>query len=137
MISWQTFLHAARPTTTGNFSRGGNPADQRFIRVAAASAQPVIEMGDGQLPPLAGRKFVERVQQHHRIQSAGDGDQNRLPGFEQLAAPDVLFDVLKQTGHALMLLHPAGRARSGEVCPRPGLTFVNVERPRAGAVRPI
>ncbi|MGD0206948.1 MAG: hypothetical protein ABSC89_05005 [Verrucomicrobiota bacterium] len=46
------------------------------------------------------------MKQRHRIQSTGDGNQNRLSGFEQPAVLDVLFDALGQIGHAFMLLHP-------------------------------
>ena len=49
--------------------------------------------------------FVERVQEDHRIQAAGDSHHDRLPAFEQLAILDVLFNALEQIGHVPMLLH--------------------------------
>ena len=56
--------------------------------------------------------FVERVQEDHRIQAAGDSHHDRLPAFEQPAILDVLFRALEQIGHAPMLLHPPRRART-------------------------
>jgi hypothetical protein len=50
--------------------------------------------------------FMERVQENHRIQAAGDSHHDRLPAFEPSAILDVLFDALGQIGHAFMLLHP-------------------------------
>jgi hypothetical protein len=48
--------------------------DEPFVRIACHPAQMMIEMGDGQPPFVSRRQRMENVQQHHRIQSAGDGN---------------------------------------------------------------
>jgi hypothetical protein len=55
---------------------------------------------------------MKDMQQRLRIQSAGNGDQNCLTAFEQLAVLDVLPDVLKQISHAVMLVHSRNGART-------------------------
>ena len=69
----------------------GGPAYQAFVRIAAASAEPVIEMGDGQFPALARRERVQHMQQDHRVHAAGDGHQDTLAACEQAMFADAVI----------------------------------------------
>jgi len=54
------------------------------------------------------------MQQGHRVQSAGDGDQNGLTPTQEPLRADGLFNGGDQVAHSLMLLAP-GREASGFV----------------------
>ena len=86
--------------------------DESFVGVAAASAELVVEVCNGQLPPVPRRERVKQMKQRHRVQSPGNGHQNRLAPLEQPAVLDVVLDVLKQIAHALMLPHWRSGARA-------------------------
>ena len=111
LIFLANFRTSAARDTNGNFNAAGGFADELFIGVTAPSAQLMIEMGNGQFPPMPHRKQSKNLQQRHRIQSAGNRHQNRLTAFQQPPALNILFDALEQIGHAVMLLHGRIEAR--------------------------
>jgi hypothetical protein len=100
------------PDDNGQFQRHGRLANELLVGVAAAPPQLVVEMCNGQFPPVPRRKRMKDMQQRLRIQSAGDRNQDCLTTFEQLAVLNVLPDVLKQISHAVMLLHSKNGART-------------------------
>ena len=97
-------LHVRASGEDPQLHRGGGFADEPFIRVAGASAQPVVEMRDRNSPPVPWSEQMENVQQNHRIHAAGNGDKDFLPGREQPAALDFAFDALEKLAHAPILL---------------------------------
>jgi hypothetical protein len=102
------------PDDNGQFQRNGRLANKLFVGVAAAPAELVIKMRDGQFPLVPRRKLMKDMQQRFRIQSAGHGNQDCLTALEQFAVLDVLFNALEQIGHAPMLLHWRDGARAAE-----------------------
>ena len=54
----------------------GGPAHEPLIGVAASSAEPMIKMGDRQLPLVPGGQRVEQVKQTHGIQSARNANED-------------------------------------------------------------
>ena len=89
---------------------GGCLPDQLFIQVAAASAQLVIKMRHGQLPPLRRRQGIQDVQQHHGIQPAGYRHQPAPPAPEQPPRLHARRHLLDKTDHADILSHPPAQA---------------------------
>ena len=51
---FRKFLHVCPSGGEGQSHRSGGLTNQFFVGVAAASAQPVIEMSNGQFPLMAG-----------------------------------------------------------------------------------
>jgi len=51
-----------------------------------------------------GRQRMENMQQDHRIQSAGDGDQNGLAAAQKLPSKNGTFNYLSEVAHLAMLL---------------------------------
>lgn len=78
----------------------GNPTHQALIRITGIPAQEVIEVGHAQPPSIGSRQGMEQMQQHHRVESAGNGDKNRFARADQLPLLDVLIDALNQRVHA-------------------------------------
>ena len=78
-------------------------ADEQFVRIALRSAQPMIEMGDDQPPLVLPRQRIENRKKHHRVESAGDSDQNSLARTKQAPAENRPFNRFDQISHFAML----------------------------------
>ena len=76
---------------------------QPFVRVAAAAAQLMVEMCDGQLPAKSGRPPRQQMQQDHGIESAGDRDQNSFAAAKQPVLPHGRLHALGQIAHGAIL----------------------------------
>jgi len=70
----------------------------------------VIEMRDNQSPVVSRRQRMENIEKDHRIQPAGDSDQNRLAPTQELPGENSPFNSPNQIAHRPMLLAPAGEA---------------------------
>ena len=85
--------------------------DEAFIGIAAAAAQLMIQMRDGELPFVFLSKFVKNVEQNHGIHAAGNRDQNLLAAPEKSMRMDGLIGLLRQVAHVAMLIHRDAGAR--------------------------
>lgn len=75
----------------------------------------MIEVRHSQFPVVPRRKLLQGVKQNHRIQSAGNRDEDFVALFDQVAGLNLIFYVLEQIGHKAMLLHPQIGARHGNL----------------------
>ena len=62
----------------------GLAADQLFIGVGGLAAQLVVEVRHRELPAMRRGQAMEDGQEGHRIQPAGNGDENFLAVAEEL-----------------------------------------------------
>jgi hypothetical protein len=76
----------------------------------------MIEVRHSQFPVVPRRKLLQGVKQNHRIQSAGNRDEDFVALFDQVAGLNLIFYVLEQIGHKAMLLHPQIGARRRNHC---------------------
>jgi len=76
---------------------------QPGIRPAGGTAQMMIKVSHEEPPPEFGRQGQERMEQYHGIQAAGYCHQHFLPGLEQLAGQDLVFNSCQQISHEPML----------------------------------
>lgn len=53
------------------------PFDKLGIQVGGSAAQAVIQVGRSQLETEVGCQLRERMEQHHRVEAAGDADHHR------------------------------------------------------------
>src|SRR5207244_6510627 len=74
-------------------------ADQLLIRVTAAPAQLMVKMSDHELPAMGFGEAVEHLEQDHRVESAGNRDQNFLPRPEQPPLRDYVINLTDELNH--------------------------------------
>jgi hypothetical protein len=76
------------------------PLCQPRIRIAAAPAQLMIEVGHDKPPFVGTGEALEQMQQYHRIHPTGNRDDNRRPAIEKAPRQDGLFHLPPQTARA-------------------------------------
>jgi len=77
--------------------------DEMLVCIRLLPAQLVIEMNDSQHNPQLAAQFQQKPQQRHRINPAGDGHANAVPGPQHLLPPDVGKHALRQWVHGNMV----------------------------------
>jgi hypothetical protein len=63
--------------------------DKLLIRIRLRPAQPVIEMNHRNHNPNLAPQLEQQPQKRNRINPAGDGHANAVPGPQHLLPPDV------------------------------------------------
>jgi len=67
------------------------------------SAQAMIKMSYDQMPAVRGRQALEHVQQDHRVQSAGDGEDHRLARSQKTMAANIRLHAPQQVVHVFQV----------------------------------
>jgi hypothetical protein len=71
-------------------------------------------VGHGEPPSIAAREFVEDMQKHHGVQSAGHRDQEMKGGSQQPAGLEAGLDLIDERhGHMLSFYALHGHRKSG------------------------
>ena len=96
--------------------RGGGFADEPLVRVAGTSAQPVVEVRDGNVPAIPWGERMENAQQNHRIRAAGNSDEDFPPAQKQAAVLNFAFDPLEEFAHAFILLFLGAAGKRRDYC---------------------
>ena len=78
-------------------------AHQPLVALAGRPAQPVVEVRHRQVPVELGCEATEQVQQDHRVQAAGNRDEDVLPGAQQLPGLDIFAEHNDQVVHLIKL----------------------------------
>ena len=91
--------------------------DEFFIRVTGAAAQLVVEMRDEDFPVILRSERIQRMQQHHRIHAAGNGDENFFAARKQLPFFDGNFHALEKFAHAEIVAFFAETGKRRLPCP--------------------
>jgi hypothetical protein len=73
-------------------------ADKLFVGLAGLSAQVMVKVRHREPPAVRRGEVMEQRQQHHRVQPAGNGDQNCLAVAEKSLRANRRFDLLWQIG---------------------------------------
>ena len=73
--------------------------DELLISVAVSPAQAMIEVNGHQSPFVLGSQLAKHVQQGHRVQSAGDANQNWLAAAKKSPGLDCFADSLQKITH--------------------------------------
>lgn len=107
-------LHAGAPGHERQSEPLRGRAHEPFIRVTAAAAELVIEVGDGQFPTVFRCEFVEQVQQRHGIQPAGNRHEQPFATPEEFPVVESALNVFEQIAHGMMLTNGEARARAME-----------------------
>ena len=74
------------------------------VGVAADSPKQVIEMSCREHPAMLARQPAEHMEQHHRIDSSRNRDENDLVGLKEILRLDSLLNFGNQMAHSRMLI---------------------------------
>lgn len=106
--------HVGSPDFEGQTQTLGSRAHELLIGIAGMAAELVVEMGKDQPPPVLWPDFIQKLQQDHRIESAGHRYQNGLAGGEQ----PLFHDAGLGLSEGLVRAHPFGKATVHPLCRR-------------------
>jgi hypothetical protein len=82
--------------------------DKLLIRIRLGPTEFVIEVNHRDHNPNLTPQLQQQPQQRHRINTAGNGNANTIPGPQQLLSPDVAPNALRQFMHGNMV-QPSAR----------------------------
>ena len=77
--------------------------DKLLIRIRLRPAQLVIEMNDRKDEPQLPTQLQQKAQQGNRINPAGDGHTNAIPGTQQFMPPNMRENALRKRVHRTMV----------------------------------
>ncbi|OPZ81914.1 MAG: hypothetical protein BWY77_00424 [bacterium ADurb.Bin431] len=89
MVSAGVNTHIAPADLAGEGAAGAEGAHEILITVGFGAAQLMVEMGGGQRQTPLRRQLGEKIEQHHRIEPAREGDQHPHARLQQVVLTDI------------------------------------------------
>jgi hypothetical protein len=115
----------------------GQTRHELLVRIRLRTPQSVIEVNNGKDDPQIPAQFEQQGEQRDRIDSAGDGYANAIPGMQQIMPPNLAKHELSQSMHGTWYLSAQTPSLSGETGPRPFTMAVHEQRNQPPAPFPI
>jgi len=77
----------------------GRVSNESFVRIAASTAEAVVEVGDCQLPAVRLAQASQQVEQDHRVHPARNGHKDFLTVPQEPPFGDGFPDLLPEFAH--------------------------------------